>query len=72
MTVQATDADHYLINFGTAAGLQPQSQLVVVNPAWSTGFLPAAQVTIVSQPTPVGVTASGAREHSHFADQRGR
>ena len=60
VTVTATDADTYMINFGSDANLQTQPQLVVVNPQWQSGFLPSAQVSIVSQPTIVGATTAGA------------
>ena len=60
VVVQATDADNYTINFGDASNLQVQPRLVVVDDAWTAGFLPAAETSIVSQPTAIGVTSGGA------------
>ena len=60
VTVTGTDADHYLINFGNASNMQVQPQLATVDAAWTTGFLPAAEVSVVSQPMQIGVTSTGA------------
>ncbi len=56
VVVVGTDADNYLIEFGDAAGLQYQPQLMVVDPTWTTGFLPSVQVSTVSEPMNLGVT----------------
>ncbi len=56
VVVEGTDADNYLINFGDASLMQVQPQLMVVDQMWYSGFLPAAQISVVSEPIELGVS----------------
>ncbi len=60
VTVAATTPDQYTISFGNDSAGQTESRLEVTNAAWATGFIPAAAVSVVSQPVYIGVNATDA------------
>ena len=69
VTVTATSPDQYTISFGNDSAGQSESLLEVTNDTWATGFLPAATVSMVSQPVYIGVSATDAPADSGFEDR---
>lgn len=55
VTVQALNSHDYQVNFGPDSQGQPMAPIAVVNPAWTSGFLPAATVSYVRQPINIGI-----------------
>ncbi|MGA2061003.1 MAG: hypothetical protein ABSG67_11015, partial [Thermoguttaceae bacterium] len=65
VTVTATDSHDYLVNFGDASQGKPVQTIGILNPAWTTTSsnpnwtpLITASVSIVRQPTQVGISAT--------------
>lgn len=58
ITVSAVDSDNYLINFGAASGGSTQTPIAVASTNFTSGFMPAAGVTMVRQPGYVDIPVS--------------